>query len=108
MSPRDPKEQDDTVVITKTKTEKKLKRPPLYKVILHNDDFTPMEFVVLLLRHVFHKSESDATAIMLHAHTRGYAVAGVYAHEIAEEKVNRVMFLARDAQVPLLCTMEPE
>ncbi len=108
MSPRDPKEQDDTVVVTKPKTEKKLKRPPLYKVILHNDDFTPMEFVVLILRHVFHKSESDATAIMLHAHTRGYAVAGVYAHEIAEEKVNRTMSLARESQVPLLCTMEPE
>jgi ATP-dependent Clp protease adaptor protein ClpS len=60
------------------------------------------------LRHVFHKSESDAQAIMLHAHTRGYAVAGVYAHEIAEEKVSRVMSIAREAQVPLLCTMEPD
>ena len=102
-----PKEKGSDVEVA-TKTQKKLKRPPLYKVILHNDDFTPMELVVLILRQIFHKTESDATAIMLHAHTQGYAVAGVYAHEIAEEKVNRTMSLAREAQVPLLCTMEPE
>ncbi|MHB8418186.1 MAG: ATP-dependent Clp protease adapter ClpS [Myxococcales bacterium] len=100
--------EGETGVVTRTRADKKLKRPPLYKVILHNDDFTPMEFVVLLLRQLFHKTESDATAIMLHAHTQGFAVAGVYAHEIAEEKVDRATALAREAQFPLLCTMEAE
>lgn len=108
MNPKHKPEQEGGAAVAELEPKKKLKRPPLYKVILHNDDFTPMEFVVLLLRTVFHKSESDATAIMLHAHTRGFAVAGVYAHEIAEEKVNRVGVLAREAQFPLLCTMEPE
>jgi len=77
-------------------------------VLLHNDDYTPMEFVILVLVQVFNKSESDATSIMLHAHTRGYAVAGVYSYEIAETKVNETMALASKAQFPLLCTLEPE
>ncbi len=98
--------ETDTAVETETK--KKTKKPPLYKVILHNDDFTPMEFVVAILIKVFQKSESDATAIMLHAHTRGYAVAGVYVHEIAEAKVKETLALAREAQYPLLATLEPD
>ena len=96
----------DTVVEQKPK--QKLQKPKLYKVLLHNDDYTPMEFVVSLLRGVFHKSESDAAAIMLHAHTHGRAVAGVYSFEIAEEKVAKVTALAEEAQFPLLCTLEPE
>ena len=84
------------------------KKPPMYKVLLHNDDYTPMEFVVLVLVQVFHKSESDAASIMLHAHTHGYAVAGVYTFEIAETKVNETTALASKAQFPLLCTLEPE
>ncbi len=98
----------ETGVATRTKAEQRLERPKLYKVLLHNDDFTPMEFVVQILKAVFHKSESDATAIMFQAHLNGFAVAGVYAHEIAEEKVNRTSSLAREAQFPLLCTLEPE
>jgi ATP-dependent Clp protease adaptor protein ClpS len=109
MSPKR-QEENDPGVVTKArpKAKQKLERPKLYKVLLHNDDFTPMEFVVLVLIQVFNKSESDATSIMLHAHTRGYAVAGVYSYEIAETKVNETMALASKAQFPLLCTLEPE
>jgi ATP-dependent Clp protease adaptor protein ClpS len=107
-SNREKREQGDTGVITQTQTRTKLARPPLYKVLLHNDDFTPMEFVVALLETVFQKSDSDAMAIMLHAHTTGIAVAGVFAFEIAEAKVEKVDELSREGGFPLLCTMEPE
>ena len=93
---------------TRTRSQTRRQRPPLYKVLLHNDDFTPMEFVVAILESVFQKSESDAMAIMLHAHTTGMAVAGVFAYEIAEAKVEKVTSLAKEAELPLLCTMEPE
>ena len=112
MSPKSskPKEGqgggDDVAVETRTK--KKLQKPKLYKVLLHNDDYTPMEFVVAILQTVFFKSESDAMSVMLHAHKSGYAVAGVFSFEIAEEKVAKVMELADEAQFPLLCTMEAE
>jgi ATP-dependent Clp protease adaptor protein ClpS len=101
-----PDEQGDVAVETKPKH--KTQKPKLYKVILHNDDYTPMEFVVAILATVFHKSESDAMSIMLHAHTKGFAVAGVFTFEIAEEKVAKVTALAEEAQFPLLCTLEPE
>lgn len=93
---------------TQTTTEKKLARPRLYKVLLHNDDYTTMEFVVALLMHVFHHTESDAQGIMLHIHTHGLGVAGVYTYEVAETKVAQVMELAEKADYPLLCTMEPD
>jgi ATP-dependent Clp protease adaptor protein ClpS len=97
-----------TEVRVRPKSQTGRQRPPLYKVLLHNDDFTPMEFVVAILQQVFQKSESDAMAIMLHAHTTGMAVAGVFAYEIAEAKVEKVTALAKEAELPLLCTMEPE
>jgi ATP-dependent Clp protease adaptor protein ClpS len=103
-----PQAQPGGDVLTEKRTERKLQKPPLYKVVLHNDDYTPMEFVVRVLIEVFHKSESDANAIMLHAHTRGAVVAGVYTYEIAEAKVAKVAQLAREAEHPLLATMEPE
>jgi ATP-dependent Clp protease adaptor protein ClpS len=99
---------DVSVAEPKAKAKPKLDRPRVYKVILHNDDYTPMAFVVLILREVFNKSDADATAIMLHAHTRGFAVAGVYSFEIAETKVQQTMALADKHGFPLLCTMEPE
>ena len=102
------KQGDVGVAEPKTKQKPKLARPRTYKVLLHNDDYTPMEFVVLVLRQVFNKSEADSTSIMLHAHTHGYAVAGVYSFEIAETKVQETMALADKAGFPLLCTMEPE
>ena len=89
-----------------TKTKKKLKKPPLYKVLLHNDDYTTMEFVVYVLQSVFHRQHTEATQIMLHIHRNGIGVAGVYTYEIAETKVTKVEFLARQHDFPLKCTME--
>src|SRR5882672_6562231 len=108
MSPSKKRQGDVGVAEPRTKAKPKLDRPRLYKVLLHNDDYTPMEFVVLVLREVFAKSDADATAIMLHAHTHGMAVAGVYTFEIAETKLQQTMGLAEKAGFPLLCTMEPE
>jgi len=84
----------------------KLKQPRLYKVILLNDDYTPMEFVVQILEHFFAMSREKATQIMLHVHTRGKGVCGVYNHEIAETKVAQVNDYSRSHQHPLMCTME--
>src|ERR1700675_402162 len=89
-----------------TETEKKLKRPPLYKVLLHNDDYTTKEFVVQVLQFVFHKEPTEAVQIMLHVHRKGIGVAGVYSYEIAETKVAVVESLARQNEYPLKCTME--
>jgi ATP-dependent Clp protease adaptor protein ClpS len=102
------REDPDSIVITEQKTEKKLARPRLYKVILINDDFTTMEFVVALLVHVFHHSETSAQAIMLNIHRTGAGIAGIYTKEIAETKVAQVMELAEKAEYPLQCTMEPD
>jgi ATP-dependent Clp protease adaptor protein ClpS len=84
----------------------KLKRPPLYKVILLNDDYTPMEFVVEVLESFFQLSREKATQVMLHVHTRGVGVCGVYTRDVAETKVSQVNDYSRAHQHPLLCTME--
>ncbi len=84
----------------------KLKRPPLYQVVLLNDDFTPMEFVVEVLEKVFAMDRTKATRIMLEVHTRGKGVCGIYTFEIAETKVAQVNSYSRQHQHPLLCTME--
>jgi ATP-dependent Clp protease adaptor protein ClpS len=94
----------DHEVITETK--KKLKRPPLYKVLLHNDDYTTKEFVVQILQYVFHKEHTEAVQIMLHVHTTGIGVAGVYPYEVAETRVALVENLARQYEYPLKCSME--
>ncbi len=91
-----------------TKSREKLKKPPLYRVLLHNDDFTTMEFVVHVLTHVFGKSEPDAFRVMWAVHTQGVGVAGVYTYEVAEMKIERVTQMARAEEYPLLCTMEEE
>lgn len=101
-------EDHETGVILRERDEKKLKRPRMYRVIIHNDDYTPMDFVVRLLETVFHRNESEATAIMLHVHNHGSGVAGVYTHEIAETKVAQVHLLARKSDHPLMASMEPE
>ncbi len=85
-----------------------LKKPQLYKVILLNDDYTPMEFVVVVLERFFHKNREEATRIMIHVHQKGIGVCGVYTHEVAETKVRQVMVFSADNQHPLQCTMEPE
>ena len=95
-----------TIVVTETKT--KTKKPSMYKVLLLNDDYTPMEFVVHILERIFHKSHEEATQIMLHVHQKGIGVCGVYTYEIAETKVNQVVDTARRKQHPLQCTMEKE
>jgi ATP-dependent Clp protease adaptor protein ClpS len=97
-----------TVIERRTKTQSKTKRPPMFKVILLNDDYTPMEFVVDLLKTVFHKPHAEATKIMLWVHQNGMGVAGVYPFEIAETKVHSAEELAREAQYPLKCVMEKE
>ena len=85
-----------------------LQKPQLYKVILLNDDYTPMEFVVVILERFFAKNREDATRIMLHVHQRGMGVCGIYTREIAETKVRQVMAYAQEHLHPLQCTMEPE
>ena len=91
-----------------TETEKKTKKPPLYKVLLHNDDFTTMEFVAYILQSVFHHDETKATQIMLHVHRKGIGVAGVYTYEVAETRVDRVHDLAKQYEFPLKCSMEED
>jgi ATP-dependent Clp protease adaptor protein ClpS len=91
-----------------TKTRPKTKRPSLYKVLLLNDDYTPMEFVIHVLERFFNKGREDATRIMLHVHQKGVGICGVYTYEIAETKVAQVMDFARQHQHPLQCTMEKE
>ena len=86
--------------------EPKVKRPPLYQVILLNDDYTPMEFVVDVLERIFRMDRTTATRVMLEVHTKGKGVCGVFVFEIAETKVAQVMSYARQHQHPLLCTME--
>ena len=102
-----PQGNPDSQVLERTKTKKKLKQPPLYKVLFHNDDYTPMEFVVLLLMQIFTRSEVDATQIMLHVHNSGIGVAGLFPFSVAETKVSESMAAAEKAQYPLLVTMEP-
>lgn len=91
-----------------TKTRPKTKRPHLYKVLLLNDDYTPMEFVVHILERFFNKGPEEAMKIMLHVHQHGVGVCGLYTYEVAETKVTQVMDFARQHQHPLQCTMERE
>ena len=96
--------QEDGLALQEAKP--KLKKPPLYKVILLNDDYTPMEFVVHILERFFNKDRPTATRIMLEVHTKGQGVCGIYTREIAETKVSQVNDYSRDNQHPLLCTLE--
>ncbi len=106
MSKREKDSDHGVVIETEKETEKKLKKPPLYKVLLHNDDYTTKEFVVQILEYVFHKANTEAVHIMLHVHQNGIGVAGVYTYEVAETKVALVESLARQHEYPLKCTME--
>ena len=100
--------KDGTETGTITRTRPKTKRPNLYRVLLLNDDYTPMEFVILILQDVFNKSREDAVRIMLHVHQKGVGECGVYPYEVAETKVTRVMDTARKNQHPLQCVMEKQ
>ena len=105
---RETDSDSETGVVTRTKTEKKLERPKLYKVLLHNDHYTTREFVVAILMAVFHRSETDAVQIMLHVHHNGVGVAGVYTWEVAQTKIKKVEELAREREYPLRLSAEPE
>jgi ATP-dependent Clp protease adaptor protein ClpS len=102
------KNGDDLKTGVVTKTRPKTKRPSLYKVLLLNDDYTPMEFVIYVLERFFNKQREEATRIMLHVHQKGVGVCGVYTYEVAETKVTQVMNFSRQHQHPLQCTMEKE
>jgi len=100
--------KDDPSLDLVVETRPKTKRPPLYKVLLLNDDYTPMEFVVIVLERFFGMNHSQAFEIMLTVHKKGLAVVGIFSHEIAETKVSQVMDFSRKLQHPLVCTMEKE
>ena len=91
-----------------TITKKKVQLPKKYKVLLHNDDYTTMEFVIYILQSVFHKTIEEAENIMLEVHHRGIGVCGIYTFEIAESKAKKVERLAREHSHPLMCSIEPE
>ena len=90
------------------KTRRKTDKPKLYKVLLHNDDYTTMEFVVMILESIFSKSPAEAYRVMMHVHTGGVGIAGVYPYEVAETKVALTHESAKEAGYPLRCSMEPE
>lgn len=98
--------ESDSEILTEKK--EKLEKPKLFKAILHNDDFTTMEFVVFVLQYVFKRDEAEAFTIMLNVHEKGIGVAGTYTYEIATMKAEKAMNLARAREYPLLCTVEAE
>ena len=105
MSDNEEGEGDQELLV---KTKPKTKKPPLYKVLLINDDYTPMEFVVMILERFFGLTHAQAFDIMITVHKKGLAVVGVFSYEVAETKVAQVMDCARQHQHPLQCTMEKE
>jgi ATP-dependent Clp protease adaptor protein ClpS len=108
MSNQDNGNNGDSNTGVVTRTKPKTKKPSMYKVLMLNDDFTPMEFVVHVLERFFSKGREEATRIMLHVHRRGVGVCGVFPYEIAETKVTQVMDFARQHQHPLRCTLEKD
>ncbi len=104
MADRD--RQTDEGVLTEEQTQ--TRRPRLYKVLLHNDDYTPMDFVVMILESIFHHPQPEAVHIMLSVHRRGVGLAGVFTREVAECKVSKVREVAAAHEFPLQCSMEPE
>ncbi|MGM0413048.1 MAG: ATP-dependent Clp protease adapter ClpS [Pseudomonadota bacterium] len=104
MSEERPEDGDEDLAVEPGRP--KLKRPPMYKVLIHNDDYTPMDFVVHILEKFFGMGREKATQVMLQVHTRGVGVAGVYTREVAETKVAQVNDYAREHDHPLKCTME--
>ncbi len=99
-------DEDGTGLGVATRTRARTKRPTPYRVLMLNDDYTPMEFVVLVLQRFFRMSIEEATRVMLHVHQKGVGVCGVFSYEVAETKVTQVMDFARQNQHPLQCTME--
>ncbi len=106
--PLNPDEGGDGQIEVVLKPSPKTKKPSLYKVLILNDDYTPMEFVILILQRFFNMDMQEATKIMLHVHQNGVGVCGVFTYEIAETKVTQVVDLARQCEHPLQCTMEKD
>ncbi|MCW5733612.1 MAG: ATP-dependent Clp protease adapter ClpS [Enhydrobacter sp.] len=100
----DAERRSGALTLTRTRT----KKPSMYKVLMLNDDYTPMEFVIDVLQHIFQKNREEATKIMLHVHQKGVGVCGVYTYEVAETKVTQTVDYARKNQHPLQCTLEKE
>ncbi len=98
--------EDDASGLALQEARPQLRRPPMYKVVLFNDDYTPMDFVIHVLERFFQKNREDATRIMLHVHNHGVGECGIYTYEVAETKVTQVMDFARQHQHPLQCVME--
>ena len=105
MSTR-PETREDT--LTESRSDQKLERPRMWRVLLHNDDYTTQDFVVWVLETVFHKAHAEAFEIMMSVHRAGIGLAGVYTHDVAETKLRTTRQLAEDHEFPLLVTMEPE
>tara|TARA_R110000824_G_C15228588_1_gene678242 strand:- start:4614 stop:5021 length:408 start_codon:yes stop_codon:yes gene_type:complete len=103
---KDSGDDDDTNLGIATKTRAKTKKPSPYKVLILNDDYTPMEFVVLVLKRFFNMDIDEATRVMLHVHQKGVGVCGTFSYEVAETKVTQVMDFARKNEHPLQCTLE--
>jgi ATP-dependent Clp protease adaptor protein ClpS len=110
MPPDDPKfdsaPQTGTTAVAEPAVQ--VKKPQLYKVLLHNDDYTTMEFVVMILMTVFHHDEPSSVSVMLQVHQKGVGVAGVYSFEMAESRISKVTRLAKENEFPLRCSMEPD
>ena len=105
MASRDKHSPQGSVVL-KTRTERKTAKPRMYRVLIHNDDYTPMEFVVHCLQRFFKMDLEQATRVMLHVHQKGVGVCGIFSYEVAETKVTQVIDFARQNQHPLQCTLE--
>ena len=95
-------------VLTESRTTEKVQQPPMWRVLLHNDDYTTQEFVVYILETVFNKPQAEAFAIMMRVHQSGLGIAGIYTRDVAETKVKAARQLAEQNEFPLLVTMEPE
>ena len=108
MGPPDKDDRDDEGDLAVAPAKPKLKRPPLFQVVLLNDDYTPMEFVVHVLKAFFQMDTDQATRVMLHVHQKGVGVCGIFTYEVAETKVTQVMDFAQKNQHPLQCTLEKD
>jgi len=100
----DRRREEDTGVITR----RRVKRPPMYRVVFHNDDYTTRDFVVMVLMRFFHKNHAEATQVMLHVHTKGKGIAGIYPHDVARTKIAQTEQAARQQQMPLKLSLEPD
>ncbi len=108
MARKDDKDGNSSDTGLLTKPEIKTKKPSMYKVILLNDDFTPMEFVIHILQRFFRMTTEEATQVMLHVHQKGVGICGIFTYEVAETKVNQVLSFAQQNEHPLQCTLEKE